>query len=155
MTGSYFWKIAARPEPTILRHNFFFNFDPSLTKLFMWVYLMNTTTWLNFGADMTKIGKKLCPKIVGPNSNFFLCVISYYINMPDYGFSISSPSSIREPKSTLKPAVYLLHSSDFVQVIIPPFFIRFFLVTYFFQVFWGSVLRFGFWCSVFEVRFWG
>ena len=54
---------------------------------------------------MTKIGKKLCLKIVGPNSIFFLCVISHCKNMLDYGFSISSPSSIREPKSTFKPAV--------------------------------------------------
>ena len=66
---------------------------------------MNTTTWLNFGAELTKIGKKLCLKIVGPNSIFFLCVISHCKNMLDYGFSISSPSSFREPKSTFKPAV--------------------------------------------------
>ena len=83
----------------------FSNFDPSLTKLFMWVSFMNTTTWLNFGAYVTKIWKKLCLKFVGLHSIFFLCVISHYKNMPDYGFSISSASSFRKSKSTFKPPV--------------------------------------------------
>ena len=106
MTISYFWKITDRPEPTILGHIINYFVMPSLTKIFMWVSFMNTTTWLNFGAYVTKIWKKLCLKFVGPHSIFFLCVISHYKNMPDYGFSISSASSFRKSKSTFKPPVF-------------------------------------------------
>ena len=105
MTISYFWKITDRPKPTILGHIINYFIRPSLTKIFMWVSFMNTTTWLNFGADVTKIGKKLCLKFVGPGLIFCLYVISHCKNMPDYGFSISSASSIHESKSTFKPAV--------------------------------------------------